>query len=500
VNPVPFQPSKDLIGRESEWRRLTEFASSGEPSASLGIVWGRRRIGKSFMLQDLSEEASGFYYHALRGSSAEALRDLGEHLGRRLGAGAPLALRSWEEAIEALVALGREREVLVVLDEFPYLLEHTPALDSIIQRIYGPRSEARRGSRARLVLCGSAMSVMAKLLTGTAPLRGRAGLDLRMQPFDFRTARQLHGTEDRVTAVEIYAVIGGVAAYAREMVENDLPTSRADFDRWVCRRVLSPAAPLFGEVELLLAEDPAVSKVRKPNLYHAALAGVALGNHAWSSLTSYVRISGSSLHSIVSALTSAAFIEEVQDPVRDNRPTYRPSDPLIRFHYAIIRRHESRLGRHGVDTEALWRELTPTFRSQVLGPGFEAMARYWTVHFAARDTLGGEPDHVGPTSLMVTDSETGATEQREIDVLVAADDAAAPSLRTVTALGEAKVGERFTLRHMRRLEEARLALADRAERARLLLFGSSFDDAVRAAAAEREDLEIVDLGRLYEGD
>lgn len=305
--------SKDMVGRKAEWRRLTEFASSGEPSASLAIVWGRRRIGKSFMLQDLSHKVEGFYYHALRGSSAEALRDLGEHLGRQLGAVAPLALRNWDEAVDALVALGRERERLVVLDEFPYLLEHTPALDSIIQRAYAPRAESRRGFQTRLALCGSAMSMMGKLLTGTAPLRGRAGLDLRMQPFDFRTARQLHGIEDLMTAVETYAVIGGVAAYAREMVDSDLPTSRDDFDRWVCRRVLSPAAPLFGEVELLLGEDPAVSKVRKPNLYHAALAGVALGNHAWSSLTSYVRIPGSSLHSIVSALTSAAFIEEVQD-------------------------------------------------------------------------------------------------------------------------------------------------------------------------------------------
>lgn len=317
---------------------------------------------------------------------------------------------------------------------------------------------------------------------------------------DFRTARQLHGTEDLVTAVDTYAVFGGVAAYAREMVENDLPTSRDDFDRWVCRRVLSPAAPLFGEVELLLGEDPAVSRVRKPNLYHAALAGVALGNHAWSSLTNYVRISGSSLHSIVSALTSADFIEELQDPVRDNRPTYQPSDPLIRFHYAIIRRHESRLRRHGANTEALWRELIPTFRSQVLGPCFEAMARSWTMHFATRDTLGGAPDHVGPTSLTVANGETGAAEQRETDVLVAADDASAPSKRTVYALGEARVGERFTLRDVRRLEDARVALADRAERAKLLLFGSSFDDDVRASAEERVDPEVVDLERLYEGD
>jgi uncharacterized protein len=494
-----IQPSKDMIGRESEWARLTDFANSGEASASLGIVWGRRRIGKSFMLQDLSEQVQGFYYHALRGSSAEALRDLGEHLGKQLGAVAPLALDSWDEAVDALVALGREREMLVVLDEFPYLLEHTPALDSMIQRAYAPRAASRRGSRTRLVLCGSAMSVMGKLLTGTAPLRGRAGLDLRMQPFDFRTARHLHGIDNLMTAVDAYAVIGGVAAYAREMVENDLPTSPHDFDRWICRRVLSPAAPLFGEVELLLGEDPAVSKVRKPNLYHAALAGVALGNHAWSSLTKYVRIPGSSLHSIVSALTGASFLEELQDPVRDNRPTYQPSDPLIRFHYAIIRRHQARLRRHGVNTEALWRDLIPAFRSQVLGPCFEAMARSWITHFADHDTVGGPPDHVGPTSLTLTNRETGATAPGEIDVVVAADDAAEPSGRTVYALGEAKVGERFTLRHVRRLEDQRIALGDRAEGAKLLLFGSSFDDAVQVAAGERADLEIVDLERLYGG-
>lgn len=496
---MAISPSRDMIGREAEWNRLTEFANSGEPSATLGIVWGRRRIGKSFLLQELSEQMQGFYYHALRGSSGEALRDLGEHLGDHVGAVAPLALNSWDAAVDALLALGREREALVVLDEFPYLLGHTPALDSMIQRAYAPRAEARRGSRTRLVLCGSAMSVMGNLLTGTAPLRGRAGLDLRMQPFDFRTARRLHGIEDLMTAVASYAVIGGVAAYAREMVENDLPTSPADFDRWICRRVLSPAAPLFGEVELLLGEDPAVSKVRKPNLYHAALAGVALGNHAWSSLTSYVKIPGSSLHSIVSALTSASFIEEVQDPVRDNRPTYHPSDPLIRFHYAIIRRHRARLERHGVDREALWRGLVPTFRSQVLGPCFEAMARSWTTHLTSHDTVGGSPDHVGPTSLTVTNRETGVAELREIDVLVAADDAAEPSGRSIRALGEAKVGERLTLRHVQRLEEARIALGDRAAGAKLLLFGSSFDEAAQASASERADLEIVDLERLYEG-
>lgn len=497
---MPIQPMSDMIGRREEWGALVEFATRPDTPASLGIVWGRRRVGKSFMLQDLADRTGGFYYHAVRGSSAEALRDLGERLGRYQGAVAPLALPNWESAIDALMALGRDRQVLVVLDEFPYLLEHTPALESIIQRAYGPRATARQGSRTRLLLCGSAMSVMGKLLTGTAPLRGRAGIDLRVQPFDFRTARELHGGVDLVTAVQLYTVIGGVAAYAREMVDNDLPVDGNDFDRWICRRVLSPATPLFGEVDLLLGEDPVVSSVRKPNLYHAALAGVALGHHAWSSLTNYVQISGASLNTVVDALVAANFITRVDDPVRDNRPTYQPADPLIRFHYAIIRRHQARLARHGADAAALWQELIPTFRSQVLGPGFERMVRYWVTNFAAHETIGGAPDHVGSSTLNVTRSDTGLAESRELDIVVAADDASTPGGRTVLALGEVKAGGTITTRHLRRLAEARGALGARAAGARLLLAGQVFDDELRGAATDREDLELVDLERLYGGE
>lgn len=486
---------EEMIGRAVELERLVSFAASAEPAATLGIVWGRRRVGKSFMLETLVQRSGGFYYHALRGSSAEALRDLGEALALHQNTPARLAFDSWEQAIEALMDLGRERETLVVLDEFPYLLEHSPELESILQRVYGPRHPARTRNRTRLILCGSSISIMSKLLNGTAPLRGRAGMDLRVSPFDFRVTRQLHRLVHLPTAVQTYAVIGGVAAYAREMAENDLPTGAADFDRWICRRVLSPAAPLFGEIELLLSEDPATSKARKLNLYHAALAGVAKGNHAWSSLCSYVKTSSASLTPIIDTLIAAEFIARVQDPIRDNRPTYHPVDPLLRFHYSVIRRHQTRLARHVANTAALWEELRPTFRSLVLGPCFEAMARYWTTHMAAPGTLGGTPDHVGSTVLSFP-----AAQEQEIDVIVAADDAPAPNERTVLALGEAKVAEQITMHHVNRLEAARRALGGRAAGATLLLFGSDFDDGVRRVAAGRTDLQVVDLDRLYGGD
>lgn len=491
---MSIKPPQDMVGRDVEWARLTDFAASGEASATLGIVWGRRRIGKSFLLESLAEQTGGFYYEAVRGSSAEALRELGGRIGSHQGAAAPLALDDWDAAVGALLRLGASGDSLVVLDEYPYLLEHTPELDSIIQRAFGPRGRRRASMGARLVLCGSAMAIMGRLLSGTAPLHGRAGMDLRISAFDFRVARDLHGVDDLATAFRTYAVVGGVAAYARDMVDGDLPAGRGDFDRWICQRVLSPAAPLFNEVSLLLSEDPATTKARKINLYHATLGGIASGHHAHSRLASYVKVPGASLAPIVESLVSAELIERVQDPIRENRPTYHPADPLIRFHYAVIRRHQGRLSRHDADTRALWRELVPTFDSQVVGPCFEAVARDWAANFADAETIGGRLGQVGPTVVALADGT-----QVQVDVVVAADDATEASERTVLVIGEAKMGERISPRHLHRLDEARAALGDRAAEAKLLLFGAAFTTALVDTAARRADVELIDLPRLYSG-
>jgi hypothetical protein len=93
----------------------------------------------------------------------------------------------------------------------------------------------------------------------------------------------------------------------------------------------------------------------------------------------------------------------------------------------------------------------------------------------------------------------------QLDVVVAADDAHThladvPDRRTVRALGEAKVGETIGLSHLARLDMARNALGPRAATARLLLFGSRFNEALHTAAANRPEVELIDLERIYGGE
>ncbi|MGW5123137.1 hypothetical protein ACWEQ7_03560 [Streptomyces sp. NPDC004069] len=100
------------------------------------------------------------------------------------------------------------------------------------------------------------MSFMGGLLSGTSPLYGRAGLDLVVQGLGYRAAAEFRNIGDPRLAVLTHSVVGGTPAYHREFVDDDAPDALGDFDDWVCRTVLNPARPLYGEAEFLLAAEP----------------------------------------------------------------------------------------------------------------------------------------------------------------------------------------------------------------------------------------------------
>jgi len=146
-------------------------------------------------------------------------------------------------------------------------MKGSPALPSLIQRALGPRGSAQQ-SRARMVLAGSAMSVMGRLLGGNAPLRGRASMEMIIRPFGYRDAARFWGISDPGLALLVHSVVGGTPAYRREFVTGDDPASLADFDPWVLRTVLNPQLPLFREARYLLAEE---ADIRDTASYHAVL-------------------------------------------------------------------------------------------------------------------------------------------------------------------------------------------------------------------------------------
>jgi AAA+ ATPase superfamily predicted ATPase len=318
-----------MFDRDFEWQALSAFATEPAPGARLGVVSGRRRQGKTFLLRALCQATGGFYFAADEATDRESLNRLGAALADHLDAPAPFMFETWHPAVDALLSLGRERRVPVVIDEFPYLVRANAQLPSIIQNALAPLRTERDTSRTSLLLCGSALSFMGRLLSGNTPLRGRAGLELIVPTFDHRLAAEFWGVNDPATALKVNAVVGGTPAYRREFARDDVPAGPDDFDSWVQRTVLSPASPLFREARYLLANEP---DLHDTGLYHSVLAAIAAGNTRRGGIASYLdRKSGDLAHPLT-VLQDCGLLTREPDVFKDNRTTFRIAEPLVTFY------------------------------------------------------------------------------------------------------------------------------------------------------------------------
>lgn len=482
----------EMFDRVDEWAALTRFTGNTQPGATIGVVSGRRRQGKTFLLSALCQATGGFYFAAQETTEAESLRYLGAELGRHTDAPGPIRLADWAEAVDVLLRLGRERAVPVVLDEFPHLVKASPALPSVIQAAYGPLRPQRRESRTRLLLCGSALSFMGGLLSGNAPLRGRAGLELVVPTLDYRLAAEFWGITDPALALKVHAVVGGTPAYRTEFTANDAPSGPDDFDPWVLRTVLNPAGALFREARYLLAEEP---DIRDTGLYHAVLAAVADGNTTRGGIAGYLGRKHSDLAHHLNVLEDAGLLLRDTDAFRANRTTYRIAEPLVTFYHAIMRPAWSELERPRL-ADRIWQRSQRRFASNVLGPHFEQLCREWTLQYAGPDVLGDHPTGVG--SGVVNDAS--ARRSHEVDVVAVgfADGGRAPLL----AIGEAKWNDVMGVGHLDRLRHIRVVVSAGGRYdtggTRLICFsGAGFTPDLVEQAATDPQVRLVGLDRIY---
>lgn len=486
-----------LLDRDREWSLLREFVADSAQELRLAIVSGRRRNGKSFLLEALSDAVGGLYLTAVQEEGrVPALRRFSEaiaaHAGVRPGA---LRLDGWQDVLTTALNVVNQAAgaPLLVIDELPYLLPHSPEVPGFLQLLYD-QSQARKAPGGRIILCGSAMSVMNELLSGTKPLRGRAVLDIRLPAFDYRTARTHWGVADPTTALLVDAVLGGAPGY-RPLAPAPSPQTTHEFDDWVPRALLDPGRALYSrvEAEFLLREDP---RITQRTVYYDLLSAVAQGASTPSKIGAVLERQRSAMVAPLEVLESTGYLRKEQDLLKARNPVITVADPVIRFNQLITLPLVD-LVEHGRGGQA-WQESRPTFRAKILGPHFEEIAREWTRSFAFDQV----PLRIGAVGAAEIADPAGRT-KHEIDVLGLAPGTRPRSAHAKVALiGEAKATQQPRgVRDAERLEHIRELLADQGHDSReavLALYSlHGFHPDLVQAAADRRDLLLVDIEALY---
>jgi uncharacterized protein len=424
---------QSLIDRKHEWAALERFV---ERRQRLAIVYGPRRIGKSFLLDAVCEAAKGLGYQAITGVAATQLADFGQTLGAWLGAGA-LRLDGWADAFERLSGL---RAPFVAIDELPYLTEASPELTGVLQRYVDT------GSGPPLVLAGSAMSAMSELFAARAPLYGRAGTIVVPVPFAGAHLKTLWGTGDALAALWIDAALGGRPGY-RPLVA---PPGR-DLDMWMIEEVLAPGSPLLDAAEADLAEIPDPAALR--GTYRAILGALAAGERTFSSISRVAGLPSGALSRPLAALQRAGLVERVPDSLRARRDRYELADPYLNLWLSIIAPNRSLLqaGR----SRQIWDRVSDTsWRSQVLGPRWETVVRAHISSGAVKRV--GAVDTVGVTRA----SDRTLRRTHEVDIVaLRAGKIVALGEAKLRALGQADVTRLYRIRDLLGAPEAAIMLA-----------------------------------------
>jgi len=354
----------NFVNRERELAAL-ERACGEKPG--LAVVSGRRRVGKTALLDRFAAGRSAVFLPGTRAPVTEALRRLEDRI-RAVAAPEPGDLldlghlENWDAAFGDRLARARTEPLLVVLDEFPYLCEADPALPSTLQARWDHRGDARLS----VVLAGSHVGLMEQLVAADAPLFGRADAHLRLAPFGWREAGLLVGGDDPAAWLEAYVTVGGMPRYlALWDPRLDARTNLAD-------ALDGPGAPLGDEGTVVLQElAPGSAPARVLEL-------VALGADTFTAVRERAGLAPATTSEALATLEALGLVDRLtpvgEDPRRTRRVRYAVRDPFLRVWLGVVQPHREafELGRGTAVLAGLREQLAAS-----QGLALKAIARDW---------------------------------------------------------------------------------------------------------------------------
>ncbi|MCQ4334242.1 ATP-binding protein [Natronomonas sp. F2-12] len=314
--------------REDELDTLTAAVESS--GSDFVVVYGRRRVGKTELLKEFCADRPHIYFLAAQEAGHRQREKFLEQVADYFDERVP-RIDSWDEAFEYLGENLQREDLVVVIDEFPYLVEENDSLPSYMQAFV---DQALDGTDSMLVLCGSSVSTMeSEILGHESPLYGRRTAQLDVTPFSFQQAREVI-SYDITDAVRSYAVTGGTPMY---LTLFDYDQSLAANIR---SHVLSPSAVLYNEPEFLLRTE-----LRNPARYMSILEAVALGHTTPNEISGATGIDSGPLSKYLQTLRRLRLIER-DVPVtasgkKSKRSRYRVADEFLRFWFRYVEPHRS---------------------------------------------------------------------------------------------------------------------------------------------------------------
>lgn len=468
-----------FVGRKEELSVLEDaYATNG---FQMVVVWGRRRVGKTALLDEFSRDRHALYFTGQEETNVANLRRFSAtayaHFGSSQSAG---PFEGWPDAFD-YVADSAARDggkLLLVFDEFPYAAEADPSLPSALQVAIDHRL---RHMNACVVLCGSNEGFMeGRVLGSKSPLYGRRTAQIRLAPFDVFGVSLMLPHLAPTDVMRFYAAFGGTPYYLEQV------RAEQTFEQNVERLFFRTSGLLYGEPSMLLRQE-----LREPATYNSVLEAVAHGANRPKAIAERAGVGRSSVNKYLATLVDLRILERRvpfgarRDATR--KAIYVIADPFFAFWFRFVGPNigavELGAGR-AVTRDVCLGVALPTYEGKV----FERACAEWV----ARENREGRLPFLATSFGSWWGTDPTLREQVDVDLV-----AASPSRKEII-VGESKWRNSFDEMEAIQTLEHRASLVPGSWEMRYLWLFCKRDVSAGTLREEssRDDLRVVTVDEM----
>lgn len=458
-----------FLGRERELADLEDLYAQDQ--FQLFILYGRRRVGKTTLLNEFCKNKETIFYSAEQSNTKLNLDKFSELIFQYYQEASLSPFTSWENALAYIHQRQKGHRLVLVFDEFPYLVRKNQVLLSTLQHMI---DHTLRNSRLFIILCGSYMGFMEKEVLGSkSPIFGRRTGQLKLRPFDYQTSIRFMESVNPEDQLKLYGAFGGTALYLSQI------QPKQSFETNIKKAFLRVTAYLYEEPLLLLRQE-----VQEPGVYSAVIEAIASGYTKSNEIATKIGEEPAKCLKYVHTLCELGILYKETpfgEKETSRKTIYGISDLMFRFWYRYVFANRTLL-ETGV-AEIVWeRKIAPDY-SNYMGLVFEQVCKDYLLAQNLKGTLPILFTSIGRW----WGSDPNSREAIEID-LIASDG-------KQYIIGECKWrNEPLDVSVMKALREKADIFRTKREKTWYMFFSKSgFTDGAINEAQRREDVVLVDL-------
>lgn len=384
--------------REDELRKLNKRYAGGQFECI--VIYGRRRVGKTALINEFCKDKPTIFFSALNTTGKENLEALSRSIMsfERPDSESVPEFSSYDAALNELTSLSKEKRIVFVIDEYPYLAKAMPAISAMLQHIIDHRWAE---FRMFLILCGSSMSFMENQVLGKeSPLYGRRTGQFKIEPLDYKETAVFHPDLSAEDQSLVYGITGGVPHYINKL---DI---RGSVDEALLDNFFDRSSYLYEEPGNLLKQE-----LREPAIYNAIIKAIAEGASRMNEIKMKVGEENSLISKYLKTLIDLGIVRK-ETPVTEKpgkKTIYLLADNFFRFWYRFVPVNMSAIDSGRI--VKIYPHAVKQYLPDYMGLIFEKMCQDYLLYYS--DNLPIELNEIGQW----WGTDPGERKQVQIDIV-----------------------------------------------------------------------------------